>query len=171
MSQLQEASTLIVGVGSAHGDDRIGWIVCDRLAGELKTAGSENDIEVVKLKSPIELMNWLPEERSAKAPRRLIICDACSGLGGVGEVAHWQWPSTVFGDLHWSGTHDFSVLQTLTLADTLGRLPQSVDIWGIEKGDGPRSLGENEFCDAITHGIQQATTQIHHSTLLANQNR
>jgi len=170
MSQLQEASTIIVGVGSPNGDDRIGWIVCDRLTGKLKP-GSDNDIVVIKLKSPIELMNWLPEDRSARTPKRLIICDACSGLSRVGKVAHWQWPSTVFGDLHWSGTHDFSVLRTLTLADTLGRLPESVDIWGIEKGDGPQSLGENQFCDAITHGIQQATSEIVHSSLFATQNR
>lgn len=159
MSQLRKTSTLIAGVGSAHGDDRVGWMICDQLAVEFEGATPPPNIEVIKLKSPIELMNWLPEARDPGTPSQLIICDACSGLGCVGEVAHWEWPNEDFGELGWSGTHDFSVLQTLTLADTLGRLPASVEIWGVEKGEdlGP---AQSAFSHEIMQAIQQTARDI-----------
>ena len=75
--------TLIVGVGSSHGDDQFGWRVAEQLAERVK-----NDLGItIRLAlSPTEILGWL------EGSRRLIVCDACQNLGVPGRVHHWQWP-------------------------------------------------------------------------------
>ncbi len=155
------ASTLICGVGSPHGDDRIGWVICDELQ-----SLAVGDTNVTKLKSPIELLNWLPEPSAARTsvgslgPDRLIICDACCGLDQPGEIAHWTWPSNNFQSLRWSGTHDFSVPQVLSLAATLGRLPVQVDVWAIEKSERTSQSSEMPFLAHICDAVSKVADQI-----------
>jgi hydrogenase maturation protease len=113
--------TLIVGIGSPHGDDQTGWLLADLLAMDARHA-----FEVRKAKTPIRLLDWLDKVG------RLIICDACRGLGRVGKVRRWTWPTSDLPELAWSGTHDLTLPAVLTLADRLGRLPKQVVLWVIE---------------------------------------
>ncbi|MGI9427921.1 MAG: hypothetical protein ACR2NM_04645, partial [Bythopirellula sp.] len=100
------ARTLIVGIGSPHGDDQAGWLVAERLATDL----DHDNIAVRKATSPVQLLDWLD------SIDRLVVCDACRGLGDVGELRRWLWPSPELADGSWSGTHDFSLIAVLQLA-------------------------------------------------------
>ena len=86
--------------------------------------------EVRIAKSPLDLLNWL-DECGNNPFDCLLICDACRGLKDTGSVRHWTWPTDELHHCRFSGTHDFGLAATLTLADQLGRLPPVVAIWGI----------------------------------------
>lgn len=122
-----------IGVGSPHGDDRVGWDVTDRLRSratlEMETVPA---VEFVKLASPVDLLDL------ADRPfRRWLICDAFAGPGPVGRLRHWRWPADELDDVCFGGSHDVSLAASLTLAGNLGRLPPRVDIWGIDIGPQP----------------------------------
>jgi hydrogenase maturation protease len=114
--------TLLVGIGSPHGDDQLGWLVVDRVAACVK----HDHLEIRRAASPTDLLDWLQDVE------RLVICDACRGLGRVGEVRRWNWPTSELPALAWSGTHDLSLPAVLMLAQRLGRLPEQVVVWAIE---------------------------------------
>ena len=117
------AKTLLVGVGSPHGDDQIGWEVVKRIQGT-----HHKDITVHLARTPSDLLDWL------ECVERLVVCDACRGAGKVGSVHHWTWPTNQLETLRWSGTHDVSLPAVLALAEQLGKLPTSVIVWAIEVG-------------------------------------
>lgn len=123
--------TLIVGIGSPHGDDQAGWLVAEHLAGKLDRA----DVAVRKAALPAALLDWLD------GTDRLIVCDACRGLGRSGKVKRWTWPDRELVDVAWSGTHDLPLPAVLQLADRLGRLPQFVVVWSVEGADGNALAG------------------------------
>lgn len=114
--------TLIVGIGSPHGDDQAGWQVAERLVGTFDQA----EVDVRQIASPAKLLDWL------EGVERLVICDACRGLGQVGQVRRWKWPAAELQEVAWSGTHDVSLPAVLRLADRLERLPAEVAIWAVE---------------------------------------
>jgi len=113
--------TLFVGLGSHHGDDRVGWLVVD----ELRVAGLTG-VEVRRLESPLDLLDWLEDVDC------LAICDACQGAGVAGTWHRWTWPSPELPLMPARGSHDMGLVATLQLARTLGTLPREVLIWGIE---------------------------------------
>ncbi len=119
---MKPSRTLVVGVGSPHGDDQTGWIIAELLTKELESS----EAVVRRAKAPVELFDWIDDFE------RLVICDACQGLGSVGDVGHWKWPAEELVAAGWSGTHDLPLPVILQLADRLGRLPPRVDIWSIE---------------------------------------
>lgn len=119
---MSTARTLIVGIGSPHGDDQAGWLVAERIA----AAGGHDRVTVRQTGSPAELLNWL------EGIEKLVICDACRGLGRVGELRRWTWPAHELAEATWSGTHDMSLPAVLQLAERLGCLPRHVCIWSVE---------------------------------------
>ena len=112
--------TLLVGLGSPHGDDQIGWLVADAVA-EL-----DPTMLAVRALSPMDLLDRLD------GVDRLAICDACVGSGAVGALTRWDWPTIEALPTTATGTHDMSLVEVLELAESLGRLPGHVTIWGIE---------------------------------------
>ncbi|TWT48049.1 hypothetical protein Pla22_50490 [Rubripirellula amarantea] len=136
---MTKPKTLVVGIGSPHGDDAIGWLVADAL--KESTDGGETRIE--KAASPIEIFNAIDD------CERLILCDGCSGLGSPGDTRRWQWPSSEFGQVNWSGTHDFSLIATLQLGERLNRLPPQVVVWAIE-------IDTNRVGDTLSPSVASA---------------
>lgn len=125
-----DATTLLlVGIGSDQGDDRIGWIVADRLE---EICGL--NVRIRTTAAPLDLLNWIDETH------RLHIVDACEGDGTPGALRRWSWCVAPENDAcadakfvpRRSGTHDFDVISVLQLAQRLGRLPPSVTIWGVQ---------------------------------------
>ena len=114
--------TLIVGIGSPHGDDQAGWLVADRLSGELV----HEAVAVRKATSPADLLDWVDDFE------RLIICDACRGMTRAGSLNRWMWPAGEIAEARWSGTHDLALPGALRLAAGLGRLPDPTVIWAVE---------------------------------------
>ena len=111
--------TLIIGLGSHHGADCLGWLVA-RAIRQL-----DSTLSVVETASPGDLLDWMPHAR-------LIVCDACQGAGEPGSLHHWRWPDVDLPRLKSSGTHDLSLADVLRLGESLENLPNQVDLWGIE---------------------------------------
>ncbi len=119
---MKQSKTLIVGIGSPHGDDVAGWEVAELLTSELAGA----NVCVKQATSPLQILDWIDEAE------RLMLCDACHGFGQLGDINRWTWPASELLDVSWSGTHDFSLTATLHLAERLNRLPFDVLIWSVE---------------------------------------
>lgn len=114
--------TLVVGIGSHHGDDQLGWLVAKKLAGGL---GDHCQVRIAL--TPLDLLDWIDQ------CHMLYLVDACQGQGQPGMVHRWTWPNAAIRLSRWSGTHDFDLPAVLTLADELGQLPRQVVIWAIER--------------------------------------
>ncbi|MCA9017381.1 MAG: hydrogenase maturation protease, partial [Planctomycetaceae bacterium] len=110
------------GIGSPHGDDRVGWEIANAIQSRINGEAAS----VRLLRTPDELLDWMEDTQE------LVICDACQGAGEIGSVHQWEWPCAVLESISWSGTHNLSLLAVLALAHQLGRLPASVRIWGVE---------------------------------------
>lgn len=116
-------TTLFVGLGSPHGDDRLGWLLAEAVADQCA------DRVIVKLAAhPHELMHWLDDAD------RLLVGDACEPAGSPGKIHRWSWPSPEIRRLRSCGTHDFGLTAVLELVGCLDDLPREVTIWSIEAG-------------------------------------
>jgi len=127
----QIQSQLLVGVGSARGDDQIGWVVAEQVRDRW------SDLAHVRVTSvPLDLLDWITQSTE------LHIVDACDGNESPGYLHRWNWHKNGNRSaenhrsadflLRGTGTHDFDVVSVLELARRLERLPQSVTIWGIQ---------------------------------------
>lgn len=114
----------LIGVGSPHGDDQVGWKVAEAVQ---LLAGSA--CAVHRVASPLEILNRID------GVDWLGICDACRGSGIVGDWSSWSWPDERMSSREFAGSHDLGLNATLHLAARLGRLPPRVTIWGVEIGD------------------------------------
>jgi hydrogenase maturation protease len=132
-SMNREGRTLIVGIGSDFGDDRLGLLVAERLMLELPTS------EIRQLRSPLDLLDCLDDFESSPAAlsplERLHVIDACRGAGEPGTLFRLDWPVDELASIHFSGTHDFGLWDVLQLAECLQQLPKSVTIWGAEASE------------------------------------
>jgi hydrogenase maturation protease len=117
------ASTLFVGFGSSHGDDRVGWMVADALAPRLSPRAI-----VRHAAAPIDLLDWLD------GIDRLALCDACRGIGPVGTWRRWAAPLKQIPAMMARHSHDLGVVAALELAARLGQLPRDIWLWGVEVG-------------------------------------
>ncbi len=116
---ISHATTLIVGIGSSHGDDQFGW----RVAGRLQAMIHSPAIIVRTALTPVTLLDWLDDVR------RLILCDAVRDDRPAGTVRRLTWPTDRFVQRRHGTTHGLSLPDTLRLAERLGSLPPEVIIW------------------------------------------
>jgi hydrogenase maturation protease len=120
LTGLDDQRPLIVGLGSHHADDAVGWLVAEELGRRI------GDAAAIRLaRCPTDVLDWLP------SVKRLMICDGCRGSGPPGAVRCWNWPFTA-PEVNWSGTHDVGLFEVLALAERLGTLPREVCIWTVE---------------------------------------
>lgn len=124
----RKLNCLLVGLGSHHGDDQIGW----KLAEELSKL---TDIPVRQAAVPADLLHWLADLEE------LYVCDACLGSGQAGRLHRWEYlkESQPLDDvlagvelLRSMNTHQISLAATLSLAQQLQMLPRHIVVWGIE---------------------------------------
>lgn len=111
--------TLIAGIGSDFGDDRLGFDVVERLADSLPRCA------VKAFRSPLDLLDHLSDFEV------LHLVDACRGADSSGTVLRFEWPSAMLKSVRFGGTHDFDLISTLRLAESLRLLPRTVTIWSI----------------------------------------
>jgi hydrogenase maturation protease len=115
--------TLIVGIGSPHGDDQIGWYLASLLQKRLPER-----VQIRQAATPSQLLNWLA------GVERLFVCDAyCAETGDRPTVTHrrWHWPAPEIGSIRSSSSHAVGLPQVLELAGRLGTLPGDVVIDGV----------------------------------------
>lgn len=125
--------TLLVGIGSPHGDDQVGWLVVDELREQLENA---KEIHFRKVSSPGDLLH------SLEGVTRLVVCDACrthNDGDSLGSAHDWQyrriyrcqWPTPFDAPLRSSSSHAFQLPNVLRLAERLRILPPTVIVFGI----------------------------------------
>ena len=146
-------SRCVIGVGSPHGDDQVGWLIADKLA-----LRELHQIRIDKVVSPLEILDRIDDLSW------LGICDACHGAGQAGTWNRWTWPDVDIIQQEFAGSHGISLTAVLDLAARLGRLPPTVVIWGVEVEDcQPASLMSSTalaavelVADAIMHELNPA---------------
>ena len=136
----REQQPLLVGIGSTLGDDQAGWTIVELIRDR---RGDEVHTRLTSV--PLDLLDWITPSTA------LHIVDACDGNEAPGHLYRWDWhPETFFHSnafaLRGTGTHDFDVVSVLKLARRLGRLAQSVTIWGIQ---GERWAGSEELSPTV----------------------
>lgn len=110
---------LVVGVGSAHGDDQIGWAILEGLERRASFIA-----KFCKLVKPIDLLDLLGDLDE------LIIIDGVEGM--IEESLQcWVWPNSQLGDALSSGTHGLGLKKVLELGEELRLLPKCVTIVGV----------------------------------------
>ena len=138
---------LVIGIGSYHGDDQVGWFVAQQLARRLR-----DKADVRQALSPMDILNWI------EGARRLLICDACRGSGEPGTIRRWTWPAAELERLSWSGTHSLGLPETLALAEQLGhRLHQTI-IWTVEADRA--ELNQPEPGQPLSHEVASAVLAV-----------
>lgn len=114
----------IIGIGSPHGADRVGWLVAERLA-----ARSDLDASVCSVVNPLELLDHLDGCES------LIVIDACITGSEAGSVIRLHWPDRRILSQRNLSSHGFGLGEALQLADQLGRMPKSFLLYCLEIED------------------------------------
>lgn len=135
----------IIGLGSPYGDDTAGWRVLDHLHSRLPDA-----IDLQRLDRPgAALINWFDDVS------HLIVIDAISGHTTPGEILHLS-PEHLDSESKPLSSHQLDLVQTLTLASTLGRLPAQVEIIGVAIGDPVERMAAVESgCRRLAQELQQ----------------
>jgi hydrogenase maturation protease len=135
----------VIGVGSAHGQDALGW----RIVECLSRSGIE-DIACILARSPSEILD------RCEGIDSLYLIDACIGTD-LGRIHRLQWPDERIVALRWTSTHGMDVPGLLRLATELGMLPASVTIWVMEcEGN----LIDDAYSSAWTQRIETAAERI-----------
>jgi hydrogenase maturation protease len=116
--------SVVVGIGSPHGDDQLGWVAIDRLS-----AGLPEGVIARKARDGIELLEHLDGHD------RAILIDAAAPAGRPGTVRSFVWPAVELAEYAPFCTHGLGLVDALRLAETLGRLPPRVTIHTVEAAD------------------------------------
>lgn len=163
--------TLIVGIGSPHGDDRAGWIAIE----QLQTLRF-NFASLQKASVPHDVLDWLDgvdslqiidSYRSEQTDLNLQRFELQPTMAS-GDAQH-RWilsgddrPSTVLtmerpARFRSAGSHQIDVLTVLQLAACLKQLPRNVILWGIP---GQRFKPGDSISSNCETAIQECVTEI-----------
>lgn len=144
------ASTCIVGLGGMFGDDRVGWNVVERIK-TLIPVGDSFPIRLATGGSPADLLGLLGNIR------RLIVIDACQGLGIPGKVLRLCWPDPAVQRTRHGCGHNLSLEQVLEVAARLETLPDLCELWCIE---GSRFEFEQPLSPEVESAAAHVASQI-----------
>jgi hydrogenase maturation protease len=147
--------TLVVGIGSPHGDDQAGWLLIDRLA-----AGHQPAFQLRKANVPHDMIDWMHTCLS------LHIADACDSHGEIQRIQLAGTDQTTPQDAPWPQivtqtrsrtSHQLGIGSVIQLADSLGILPQEVVLWTIP---GSRFSPQDTISDACAEQIRLCADRI-----------
>ena len=113
----------VIGVGSPHGDDRVGWLV----VAALRATRPPPDWELVALDRPGAAL--LADLREAS---QVVLVDAMRSGMTVGRVRVLEPDEYLRRSTGTLAVHGFGVGEALALAMSLGGLPPSLRVVGIE---------------------------------------
>lgn len=133
---------LVVGIGSPHGDDAIGWLMTQELSRSLphtRSIDTRGRTVCRPLRTPLDLVDLLDGIKDEDRPTRLVVIDAVVSPMPLGHLHVWVWPKFGWETRRPSGSHDMSLTDALAIAERLGRLPPRVEILGVNIGEAPMS--------------------------------
>lgn len=160
---MRTPQTLVVGLGSAHGDDQAGWMIARAVSALFP---NDKSITVRLAKNPLDLMDWL------KGIDTLHVCDVSDDFDAVGASHRFSWKA---GRLCATGicpeedaiellvrfrnrsSHDFGLPQVLQLAAVTQNLPEEINIWTVE---GRRFSPGDSMCEATLWGVLNSVEAI-----------
>ncbi|MDX5151455.1 MAG: hydrogenase maturation protease [Acidiferrobacterales bacterium] len=116
----------IIGVGSPFGDDRLGWVVAERLQSAALLVNGDEQVSILSLDrpGPSIISHW----RDADT---VIVIDAVRSGARPGTV-HWLDARAIDSGPGSTSSHGFGIAAAIDLAKTLGQLPQQVYLCGVE---------------------------------------
>lgn len=130
--------TLVIGVGSAHGDDQAGWLMANSVASFFE---DDPTITVRLAKSPMDILDWL------EGFNRMHICDACVPMNPSHSFHQFSWNAgklqsadqinVQFEDqtgspMRRQSSHGLGLSDVFRLAELTMKLPTHVTIWAVE---------------------------------------
>lgn len=115
------ARVCILGVGSAQGDDRLGWEVVKQIQ-QQQWPG----VVARAVTAPSQLLDYLD------GCQTLMVVDGCRSGAAPGTLFCFPWPTTQLLPGGWSSSHGLAVVEVLRLAEGLGQLPPQVLVFGME---------------------------------------
>lgn len=116
-------AAVVVGIGSSHGDDQLGWQVVAMLRRHPRFRH-----QAVEIEETTRMIDYLP------GCSHLVVVDASSGGAPPGTITRVPWPDKRIEIQHGDSTHGMSVGDALRLADQLGLLPADVVIFAVQGG-------------------------------------
>jgi hydrogenase maturation protease len=149
----------VVGVGSPHGDDALGWEVVRQLRERNPAA---HGIEFLQVDGGQRLLDLLDGRGT------LILIDAMVDSGPSGRIERLEWPDRRLEVLAPGSTHALTPAEALQLAAALGVLPPHVVILGITCN--PPEIGNQTLdlssciASAIPAALEQIEREIHRLT-------
>ena len=118
-------TTLIVGLGSPYGDDKIGWVACEQLKMDI---GHLPTVDFVTCdRSGLE---WLTKMSHAG---QVLFIDAMRSGEKPGTVRKIDLNTD-----QWTGypvklsSHGINIMEAIDVAKSLGELPDNISVWGVE---------------------------------------
>jgi hydrogenase maturation protease len=128
---------MVIGLGSNHGDDRIGWEVVAQLhtirPTGIQTHCTSDPLTIVDVSTNCSL---------------LIVVDACLGTGLPGTIHRLVWPDTRLAATGGVSSHGVGLVVALRLAEALGKLPPQVIVFAIEADSGEPGSALNPLVEA-----------------------
>lgn len=142
--------TLVVGLGSAYGDDQLGWIVLDRLADALPNATG-----LALLKAPrggIELLEGL-ESLSVGDPWTIVAVDAVVSAAPPGSL---YGPEPLRFDVASAAlsSHAVGFAELLSVVCALGARVEQAIVFGVEAD--AATLCDRYHAAGLSPRVQQA---------------
>jgi hydrogenase maturation protease len=128
---------MVIGLGSNHGDDRIGWEVVAQLQAmrlaRIQTYCTSDPLTIVDVSTNCSL---------------LIVIDACLGTDSPGTVHRLVWPDSRLTATEGVSSHGVGLVAALRLAEALGKLPPRVIVFAIEADSGEPGSMLNPLVEA-----------------------
>jgi hydrogenase maturation protease len=116
--------SLILGLGSPHGDDQLGWVAIDRMRPRLPAGTYAH-----KIRGGFDLIEYLEGHDTA------VVIDAASPAGRPGSIRSFTWPCPELVHCILLSSHGLGLVEAIQLTEALGRLPQHLKIYTIEARD------------------------------------
>ena len=113
----------VIGIGSAYGDDQLGWVAVERLLTELP---KYYPVSCLRCESPNQLF-WLISEA-----RLVILVDAVYTGKSLGMIHRWQDAALAELPKAKLSSHGVVISQIWALANNLQCAPDKSRVYGIE---------------------------------------
>lgn len=138
----------VLGIGSPHGDDRIGWLV----AQALNDSFSAPEVNILTLDRPgATLLQYLDGAKGA------ILIDALRGPHAPGTISSLSRRRLLKEVGQWS-SHLVGIPEALELGSALDMLPEQLILMGIQAS--PPVPYEDEVTPALIQAVPEAVARV-----------